>query len=280
MQPERGTLFERQLLPIGIAGIACLAVIGLVYAEIVLLNAATGVHISVAARAADVLIGIVVYLKTSIDFALFMGNLMHENGGWKNRISIQLGTFIGNTLGTMAVLLIWAVFTEISWLLGLMILLAALVLFRLAEEGLAHAMRTDREYPSIFRTAVHGVEVFLKHVNWFTRPLLSRILPDMKLSAGPRRSFWALFIFSISVPFVLGLDNFAGYVPLFSLVNVFGFAIGVFIAHAFLNIFLYLSPERTTRAVRNPVISLLGSVIFIGLAVWGIIEAAQLLLIG
>lgn len=278
MQPERGTLFERQLLPIGIAAIACVLVIGLVYAEILFLDATTGVRISRAVRFGDILIGIVVYLKTSIDFALFMGNLMHENGGWRNRISIQLGTFIGNTLGTMVVLLIWAVFTEISWLLALMILLAALVLFRLAEEGLAHAIRTDREYPPLFRRTVQGTEVLLKHINWFTHPLLSRILPDMKLNAGPRRGFWSLFAFSISVPFVLGLDNFAGYVPLFSLVNVFGFAIGVFIAHAFLNVFLYLSPERTTRAVRNPVISLFGSFIFIGLAVWGILEAAQLLL--
>lgn len=278
MQPERGTLWERQFLPIGIAAVACLLVIGLVYTEILFLNSLTGVHISTAARVGDILIGIVVYLKTSIDFALFMGNLMHENGGWKNRISIQLGTIIGNTLGTMAVLLIWTVFTEISWLLALMILLAALVLFRLAEEGLAHAIRTDREYPSLFRKAVQGTEALLKHINWFTSPLLSRILPDMKLSAGTRRGFWTLFVFSISVPFVLGLDNFAGYVPLFSFVNVFGFAIGVFIAHAFLNIFLYLSPERTTRAVRNPVISLFGSIVFIGLAIWGILEAAHLLL--
>lgn len=277
MQTERGTLWQRQFLPIGIAGAACLLVIGFIYAEILFLNYATGEHISLTARLGDILIGIVVYLKTSIDFALFMGNLMHENGGWKNRISIQLGTFIGNTLGTMAVLLIWAVFTEISWLLALMILLAALVLFRLAEEGLEHAIRTDHEYPLLFRQAVHGIEVFLRHVNWFTRPLLSRILPDMKLSAGRRRGFWALFVFSISVPFVLGLDNFAGYVPLFSLVNVFGFAIGVFIAHALLNVFLYLSPERTTRAVRNPVIALFGTIVFIGLAFWGIIEAAHLL---
>jgi hypothetical protein len=33
---------------------------------------------------------------------------------------------------------------------------------------------------------------------------------------GPLR-FWPLFWFSCSIPFILGLDDFAGYVPLFSL---------------------------------------------------------------
>lgn len=279
MQPERGTLFQRHFLPMVLAALSLAIVIGFVYAEILSLNRFTGEHIGLVARWPDILIGLTVYLKTSIDFALFMGNLMHENGGWKNRISIQLGTILGNTFGTMVVLLIWAIFREVSWLLGLMILVAAVVLFRLAEEGLSHAIRTDQEYPLFFRRTVHAVEVLLRHINWFTGPFLKLILPDLRISAGPRRSWWALFFFSITVPFVLGLDNFAGYVPLFSIVNVFGFAIGVFAAHALLNIFLYLSPERTTRAVRNPVISLLGSIVFIGLAVFGIIEAANLLLV-
>ena len=41
---------------------------------------------------------------------------------------------------------------------------------------------------------------------------------------------------------MLGLDDFAGYVPLFNVVNVFGFAIGVFSGHMVLNAFLYVSP--------------------------------------
>lgn len=82
---------------------------------------------------------------------------------------------------------------------------------------------------------------------------------------------------SLTVPFILGLDDFAGYVPLFNIVNVFGFGIGVMLGHMILNIFLYISPKRTIRAVKNPIVSFVGSIAFIFLAVWGFIEAYKLL---
>lgn len=277
MHPDRGTLFQRQFLPVSLTAVACVFVIGLIYGEIRILNHFTTNDLSLIVRWQDVLIGLTVYLKTSIDFAIFMGNLMHDNGGWKNRIGIELGTALGHAFGTMVVLLIWVLFKEVDWLLAIMILLAAIVLFRLAEDGLAHATHTDHEYPAFFRHSIHALDVFLKRINWFTGPLVRLILPDVTPNAGAKKSLWALFFFAISIPFVLGLDDFAGYVPLFSIVNVFGFAIGAFVAHALLNMFLYLSPERTTRAVRNPIIAFVGSLAFIGLAVWGLYEAIHLL---
>jgi hypothetical protein len=277
MQTEKGNFWQQQVLPISLTLVACAGLIGLIYVQISFLNRFSTEDISLRIELADILIGVTVYLKTSIDFALFIGNLMHENGGWKNRISIELGTALGNALGTMAVLTLWTFFREIDWLLAIMILLAAIVLFKLAETGLDHAKHTDREYPAFFKHAVNGVEMVLHHINWFTAPLLRYILPEMSMNSGPRKGFWSLFAFSIAIPFVLGLDDFAGYVPLFSLVNVLGFTVGVFIAHAFLNILLYISPAKTIRAVKNPLISFFGSIAFIGLASWGIYEALQLL---
>lgn len=279
MLPDRGTLFQRQFLPISLTLVVCALMIALIYGEIHILNRFTGHDIGTIVRWPDILIGLTVYLKTSIDFALFMGNLMHENTGWRNRISIEIGTALGNALGTMAVLFVWVIFKEFEWLLALMVLLAAIVLFKLAEDGLVHAVRSDREYPFFFREIVHGVEVFLRHINWFTRPIVRIIMPNISLNSGPRGGFWPLFFFSITIPFVLGLDDFAGYVPLFSLINVFSFTIGAFVAHALLNMFLYLSPDRTTRIVRNPIISFIGSLAFIGLAAWGIYEVLRILVI-
>jgi hypothetical protein len=92
-----------------------------------------------------------------------------------------------------------------------------------------------------------------------------------------KKTLFALLAMSFTVPFILGLDDFAGYVPLFSIVNVFGFSIGAMLAHMVLNISLYISPNRTIAAVKNPVLSLLGSIAFVGLAVWGFIEAFGLL---
>jgi hypothetical protein len=278
MQPERGSLLERQIIPIALAALVSGLLILLISQEIRILNHFTAKDITLAVRWQDVLIGLTVYLKTSIDFAIFIGNLMRANGGWRNRISIEVGTAFGNALGTMVVLLMWVIFKEVDWLLALMILVAAFVLLKLAEEGLEHAIHTDREYPLLFKETVHGFEVLLKHVNWFTRPLLQYILPKRSMNAESRGSFWSLLLFSITVPFVLGLDDFAGYVPLFSVVNVFGFTVGVFLAHALLNMFLYLSPERTTKAVKNPIIALVGSAVFVGLAGWGLYEALHLLI--
>jgi len=84
-------------------------------------------------------------------------------------------------------------------------------------------------------------------------------------------------MFAFTVPFILGLDDFAGYVPLFKIVNVFGFAIGVFAGHMILNIFLFISPKTTINVVKNAYISAVGALVFIGLAIWGISETIHLL---
>jgi len=87
-------------------------------------------------RRREVLFGIIVYLKTGIDFAIFIGNLMHTNPGWKKRVAIELGTAIGNGLGTFLILILWTVFKAIPLLMIVMIFLAAVILLRMAQESL------------------------------------------------------------------------------------------------------------------------------------------------
>jgi hypothetical protein len=88
----------------------------------------------------DVLIGLTIYLKTSIDFALLIGILMEKYPGIKNQIIIQSGTTLGNAIGTMVVLVIWFFFKEVFWLLALMIFFASLVLIELAQTSLEHVI--------------------------------------------------------------------------------------------------------------------------------------------
>lgn len=266
-----------QVLPLSLTLIVAGVFTLLVYGEINLLNTFTATDISTKIRWVDVGIGFTIYLKTSIDFAIFMGGLMQKNTGWKSRIAIEIGTAAGNAIGTMTILLVWTFFKEVEWLLALMIIVAALVLITLAEDGLEHAKAADRGYPAIFKKTVSVFERFLRFTNLIARPIVSRVLPGGGLQSVAKATFWSLMSFAFLIPFILGLDDFAGYVPLFSLVNIYGFCIGVFFAHALLNALLYLSPERTIRAVKNPVISLVGSMAFIGLAGLGIYEAAKLL---
>lgn len=271
------SILKNQVIPIGLTALVCGAMVILLYGEILALNHFTATDIITEIRWGDVLVGLTIYLKTSIDFAIFIARMMETNSGWKSRVAIEIGTAFGNAAGTLAILGIWSFFKEIHWLLAIMILIAALVLFQLAEDGLQHAKTEDKPYTAWFKKSVTLFEKYLSLINRAIAPILNRIVPHLKADSSNRPTFWALFRFSFTIPFILGLDDFAGYVPLFSIVNVFGFAIGVFVGHMILNIFLYLSPKHTVKIVKNPVISFLGSIVFVLLGIWGLFEVIRLL---
>jgi len=223
-------------------------------------------------RWVDVLVGGTIYLKTAIDFAIFMGRLMAANPGWKNRIAIEIGSAFGNAIGTIIVIGLWVLFKDIHLLLALMVFIASLVLFELAYGSLEHFQSLTQPH-----TILKKLLTITKRI---TDPILSRIMPDIShaMRGGKNLPWWGLLGFSMSVPFILGLDDFAGYVPLFSVINVYGFAIGVIGAHTLLNIALFLSPKRTIAAVKNAWISLVGTLAFIGLAIYGLVETVKIVL--
>lgn len=277
---EQESFFKQQVVPLGLTVVVFGFLVLVLFGEISFLNMFTNdtKDILLKLRWYDILIGLTIYLKTSIDFAIFIGRLMDTYGGWKNRVAIEIGTAFGNAAGTLAILIIWTFFKEVRWLLALMIFLAALVLFKLAEDSMEHAHTENKNYPSVYKWFVEKFTTLLKTINKAIAPVLKYVVPNMKFDETKKRnSFWTLFVFSFSIPFILGLDDFAGYVPLFSIVNVFGFAIGVFLGHMILNIFLYISPSRTIKIVKNPVVSLIGSVAFVALGIWGLIEVVKLI---
>lgn len=271
MKPSQ--YFREQSIALGLTVVTFAVLIGALWLEVNILNHRISDKISLKINPADVLIGATVYLKTAIDFVIFIAQLMSKNPGLKGRIGIEIGTALGNGIGTMLILLIWAFFKEVPWLLAVMIVVAALVLLRLAQDTLVHA----RDYRPRFERFINRFESGLAAINKVTDPVLSRIVPSQSMRIEHKRTLFALLAMSFTVPFVLGLDDFAGYVPLFSIVNVFGFSVGALMAHMFLNISLYLAPGRTIKAVKNPVLSLAGSIAFVGLAAWGLIEAFGLL---
>jgi hypothetical protein len=271
------TTTRNQLIALPLTVLTCIVLVGFLFVEIIILNRFSSDDISLHVRLGDILIGLTIYLKTSIDFAMFIGRLMEKNPGLKGRIGIEIGTAVGNAAGTFGILLVWTFFKEVNWLLAIMIFVAALVLIRLAQDGLEHIDTGNTSYPKAFRNSVSVFDACLRFVNRGLDPVLSRLIPSRSLKVTKRVGIWSLLALAFTVPFILGLDDFAGYVPLFSVVNVFGFAIGVFVGHMILNIFLFISPKRTIKAVKNPIISLLGSIAFIILAAWGLIEAFKLL---
>lgn len=227
-------------------------------------------------RPQDILLGMTIYLKVSVDFAIFMGNLMKTNPGWKKRVSIELGTSLGNAIGTIIILTIWIFFRHIEILLALMIAISSFVLLRMAEEGIKDFIDVQEKH--MLSRPLKRINSILSFVNNLTHPLLDKILPEGKLLGKNAMPFAKLLVFSFTVPFILGLDDFAGYIPLFSIVNVVSFSIGVFLAHMILTTSLFISPRRTTQVVEKPIIIILGSTAFIGIALYGFYEVLKIIL--
>ena len=277
MKPK-SILFE-QIIPVSLT----LAVFGMLvlalYFVILLLNFLPfHSNIQLTFRFSDALIGAFIYFKTSVDFAILIGLLMRSNEGWKNRIAIEIGTALGNGLGTFLVLAFWVIFKQLHFLLGLMILISALVLFELAAGGLKH-FESWKSGSKLKQNLFNFIDVPLGFVLKYTRPVASKILPNFskQLNGEKKLSWTKLMTFSVTTPFILGLDDFAAYIPLFSIVNVYGFAIGVMAAHTILNIGMFSFPEVTITAFRNRWISFVGTLAFMLLAFWGIFEALRII---
>lgn len=274
---RKNSYFVNQGIPL-ILTVVIFAILSLlIYIEIIILNRFTSVDIVEKLRWSDILVGLTIYLKTSVDFAIFIGNLMSTHPGWKNRVAIEIGTAVGNALGTMIILAIWNVFRDVEWLLAVMIFIAALVLFRLAQDGLEHAAEGVSNKQGRLAGIIKYMHTGIAALNRFFAPLLKYIIPHVSMKDTKTKTFTGLFILSFTIPFILGLDDFAGYVPLFNIVNVFGFAIGVLAGHMILNAFLFISPKKTIAVVKNAIVSFLGSIAFIALAIWGLIEVYKLL---
>lgn len=276
---KRESFFLSQFVPIALTVVIFFILSVFLFSEIVLLNRYTLFDIILKLRLSDIMVGLIIYLKTSVDFAILMGNLMDRYGGWRNRVAIEAGTAVGNAIGTMIILATWTFFKEIEWLLAIMVFVASLVLLRLAEDGLEHAKSEDARFPHWFKSFVVAIDKTLFSINTFNKKILKYIVPHATMKPNPGLSFWGLFLSSFTIPFILGLDDFAGYVPLFSIVNVFGFAVGVFGGHMALNMALFIAPDKTVKAVKNPVISLVGSLAFVGLAIFGFVEVYKILIL-
>ena len=271
-------IFIRQLLPILLTVFTFLVLATALYGLLLILNAfPLKEQIVLDFRKRDILIGIVIYLKTAIDFAIFIGNLMHTNPGWRKRVAIEFGTAMGNALGTFLILTIWVFLKEVPILLVVMIFIASIVLLRMAEESLEEFLKQRKSFIKMKRP-VGLLQEQLNIVNRIFRPILKLFVPNLNLMHAKKLSFANLIVFSLTIPFILGLDNFAGYIPLFSIVNLFGFSVGVMLGHMILNIGLFALPKLTVKVVRHPFVLVIGGVAFVILGIWGIYESVNILL--
>jgi len=271
-------VFVEQLIPIILTVITFLALSTLLYGLLLFLNSfLLQNQVILDFRKRDVLIGIAVYLKTAIDFAIFIGNLMRTNPGWKKRIAIELGTAVGNAFGTFLVLTVWIFFKQIPILMAIMVFIASVVLFRMAQESFEEFLKQKKSFIKM-RMPAYLLQAQLNLVNKLFRPLIGFFVPNLNLTRAKKLTFANLVVFSFTIPFILGLDDFAGYISLFSVINVFGFALGVLVGHMLLNIGLFTFPKKTVQLVTHPFVLIGGGFAFIALGAWGFIETAKILI--
>lgn len=268
-----------QLFPIFLTFLTFLALSTILYGLLLLLNSLRlSYPIILDFRKREILLGIIIYLKTSVDFAIFIGNLMHTNPGWKKRIAIELGTAIGNGFGTFLVLIVWSLFREIPILMFIGIFIASVVLLKMAEESFEEFLKQKKSFIKI-RMPVSLLQKQLDLINNLFRPILRFFVPNLNLTKTKKLSFANLIVFSFTIPFILGLDDFAGYIPVFTYVNVFGFSIGVLLGHMILTMSLFAFPKKTVSIVKHPIVLILGGLAFIGIGVFGFYESLRILLL-
>jgi hypothetical protein len=227
----------------------------------------------------DLLLGIVVYLKTAFDFAIFIGSLMETNPGWQKRIAISVGTALGNAFGTFVMLIVWIIAREFSVLSLIFLFIASVILLRMAQESFEEFLKQKKSFLLDIKMPIYLLQSQLNFINKMLRPILKYFVPDLNLTRTKKLSFVNLIAFSFTIPFILGFNDFAGYIPLSGTINLFGFTLGVMVGHMVLTIGLFALPSITVRVVKHPIVLIGGGAIFIGLGLWGIYQVLKNLII-
>ena len=146
----------QKVLPIFLAIITFFGLATILYGVLLLLDSLPlSYPVILDFRRRELLFGIAVYLKTAIDFAIFIGNLMHTNPGWKKRIAIGLGTAIGNAFGTFCILILWTLAKEFKILIFIFVFISSVILLKLAEESLEEFLKQKKSFIKIDIRSLH-----------------------------------------------------------------------------------------------------------------------------
>ncbi len=198
----------------------------------------------------DILFGIFIYLKTSVDFVVFSGSFIKNHKKSSDLGLFTLGTSLGNGAGMFLVVFIWAFIKNVKILLALSVLIASGFLIFLGSKNLLTFLKTKK----------------ILKLTWIKTSEETKSLEIIKTSSINT------FLFSIKLPFILGIDDFAGYIPLFNILNITSFSVGVLLGHFILTSLILINEKLLRRIVEFNVFDLIGGAFFLGIGVFGIIE--------
>ena len=211
---------KNQLIPITVSLGFFVVFVGLTYLVLQVLNGFDSLtqKFVLGVSLTNVLLGMLIYLKTAVDYAIFVGLLMDKNEGTAKRIAMNAGTSVGAFIGVTLIVVLWSFFKEIPWLMAGLLVLAGAVLFSLGDTSQEHFQQVPRKLR-------RPLELFFD----FHRPIVNALtffMPDGDFKPKTMK-VWPLFFFSGFLPFLLGADDLAGYMTLITTTNIFGLLIGI-----------------------------------------------------
>jgi len=259
---------KKHLLPLGISfGLFGLFVVATYGILAVLNHSYFGHGLSTTIIWGQVALGVFIYLKTAVDYALFVGSLMEFNAGIPRRIAMNAGTSIGCFVGVTFIAVLWSFFREIRWLMAILLVVAGMILFKLGDGSRQH-------FEDVHPWLKKPLHVFFDMMRPIVR-VFTFFMPNTELSAGAL-SVGKLFVLSMIIPFALGADDLAGYMVLLSATNIFSLLIGIYLGDAIIDAALFMNQELTVKIVKNRWVSYLGALFFIGLGALSIFHAIHL----
>ena len=262
---------ENQIVPIVVSLGGAIVFVGLTFLTILLLNSVDGINnkINLEISFIQIFLGMFIYLKTAVDYAIFVGMMMEKNAGMYKRIAMNAGTSVGCYIGVSLILVLWYFFKEINWLMFILLIISGAVLLSLGDASQEH-------FGKINKMLKRPIELFFN----FVRPVVKALtffMPEGNFKPKKMR-VWQLFLFSGLLPFLLGADDLAGYMALMNPINVFSLLIGIYFADAIIDILLFCNRNLTIKIVKNKWIIYIGTIFFIVLAFISFYGAIKIIL--
>lgn len=206
----------------------------------------------------DVLVGFFLYFVTAVDYALIIGRMQNVNKGLKARFTMNVFTCVGCFVGVTLVLFLWGFAKEVDWLIVALLIFAGSVMVKLAFEGLEYFQHS----PSIWkplRTVTSTVVIWFHHLTQG----LTFWIPELGSPAVKTMSLGQLATWSFLLPFIIGLDDFVGYMGAMTIYNVFSLLVGIYAADIVIDILIFVSPTFTKKMVESAVLSLIATYAFL-----------------
>lgn len=221
----------------------------------------------------DFLVGFFLYFVTAIDYALIVGRMQVNNPSISARVVMNIFTCLGCFFGVTLVLFLWGFAKEIDWLIIALLIFAGSVMVKLAYEGLEYFKDEKSIWFPVRKVVVSGVT----SLHEVTRGLTFWI-PELGSPSVAKMTLKELAKWSFLLPFIIGLDDFVGYMGAMTIYNVFSLLAGIYVADVLIDILIFASPALTKKLVESPIFSLLASLAFIYLMYKSYSEAVLLIL--